>query len=453
MLEQFKSYLKNTLFLKEKDKILLAVSGGKDSVVMLDLFAHSGYKFAVAHCNFHLRGIASYLDAQLTQELAKKYKARFYRTDFDTYTYAEEKGISIEMAARELRYDWFEKIRKENAYNYIATAHHSDDVIETFFLNLVRGTGIRGLSGIKAKSNRLIRPLLFANRNQIEEYIQENELKYREDDSNKDIRFKRNKLRHDIIPQFKDINTAYRENILKSIDLLNVTQDILQEKISEIRKEICSEKDVHIFFDIKKLTELKHLSFYLYELLAPYGFNPAQVEDIANSLKGISGKTFFSDEYQIIKDRAFLILSPIYDEEDNTLVYLHEKQNELIFNHKINRQSFKKFQFTIEYKKITGDFKIPKDNNIAVLDIEKLKFPLIIRRWEYGDSFYPLGMNQKKKLSDFFIDKKIPTIQKRNILVLLSGKDIVWVIGYRIDNRYKILSNTENIMQISLNFV
>lgn len=445
MLEQFKSYLKNKLFLSKNDKVLLAVSGGKDSVVMLDLFARCAYKIAVAHCNFHLRGTESMLDEQLTEKLTQKYKVPYYKIDFDTYAYAEKKRISIEMAARELRYNWFEKIRQENAYDYIATAHHSDDVVESFFLNLARGTGIRGLSGIKAKSNRIIRSLLFTNRNQIEEYIQKNELKYREDSSNKDIRFKRNKLRHDIIPQFAEINSAYKENILKSIDLLNITNDILQEKITEIRTEICSEKDIHVFFDIKKISTLKHRAFYLFELLAPYGFNATQVEDIINSLNGISGKTFFSDKYQIVKDRAYLILSPIDDK--NKYDIIHFSENELMLM--INPST----ALNIEYKQISKDFRIPTSNKIAALDKDKLKFPLTIRPWKNGDYFYPLGMNQKKKLSDFFIDKKIPTIKKRNILVLISGNDIVWVIGYRIDNRYKIHPDTKNIMQISLNFI
>ncbi|MCF6241033.1 MAG: tRNA lysidine(34) synthetase TilS [Bacteroidales bacterium] len=441
MLEQFKSYLKNTLSLTGNEKILLAVSGGADSMVMLDLFVRSNYTIAVAHCNFHLRGIASYLDARLAKELAEKHNAPFFLADFDTFAYAEKNRISIEMAARELRYEWFEKIRKENKYDYIATAHHSDDVIETFFLNLVRGSGVRGLSGIKEKSGKLIRPLLFADRNQIQKYIDEHNLKYREDDSNKDTRYKRNKLRHDIIPQFSEINPAYKANILKSIELLNVTNDILSEKVLEIKNKIVTQKGVHLFYDTKKILALTNPEFYLFELLYPYGYNASQVEDIVRSLRGMSGKVFYTNEYQLIKDRKFLILSPIRNQKEEPFVYLFENQNELIIHQKI--------KFTIEHKQVTSDFKIPVDAQIAVLDKNKLKFPLTIRRWEYGDYFYPLGMKQKKKLSDFLIDQKVPTVLKRNVFVLLSGKDIVWVIGLRIDNRYKIHPDTENIMQIS----
>ncbi len=445
MYQNFKTYLKTKIALADSAKLLLAVSGGADSVVMLDLFAKSDYQCGVAHCNFHLRDEDSDKDEALVKKLAEKYRFPYFKIDFDTYSYAEQKGISIEMAARELRYDWFEKIRKENNYDYIATAHHSDDVIETFFLNLTRGTGIRGLSGIKAVSGKLIRPLLFTNRDEILDYIKSHHLAYREDATNNDVKFKRNKLRKDIIPQFADINPAYKANILKTIAFLENTNNILQDKIKEISKNIVQKQNRKTLFDIEKILELDNPSFYLFELLYPYGYNAAQVDDIVQALNGSSGKIFYSTDYQVIKDRDFLILTPIDKNTDTKTVYLTENTEKI----KLSENQLLK----ISYFQNSADFKLPKDNTIAVLDKDKLKFPLIIRKWQKGDYFYPLGMKQKKKLSDFFIDMKLSNYDKQQVHVLLSGDDIVWIIAYRIDNRYKLSAETENIMQISTDFL
>ncbi len=445
MYQNFKTYLKTKIALADSAKLLLAVSGGADSVVMLDLFAKSDYQCGVAHCNFHLRDEDSDKDEALVKKLAEKYYFPYFKIDFDTQTYAAKKRISIEMAARELRYKWFEKIRKENNYDFIATAHHSDDVIETFFLNLTRGTGIRGLSGIKAVSGKLIRPLLFTNRDEILDYIKSHHLAYREDTTNNDVKFKRNKLRKDIIPQFADINPAYKANILKTIAFLEDTNSILQDKINEISKNIVQKQNRKTLFDIKKILELDNPSFYLFELLYPYGYNAAQVDDIVQALSGSSGKIFYSIDYQVIKDRNFLILTPIDKNTDTKTVYLTENLEKI----KLSENQLLK----ISYFQNSADFKLPKDNKIAVLDKDKLKFPLIIRKWQKGDYFYPLGMKQKKKLSDFFIDIKLSNYDKQQVHVLLSGDDIVWIIAYRIDNRYKLSAETENIMQISTDFL
>ena len=311
MQNHFTTYLDNSLKLKPAKSILLAISGGADSVAMLDLFSKTNLKCGVAHCNFHLREDESNKDEKLVKKLAKMYNYPFYKIDFDTNLYASSNGISIEMAARELRYSWFEKLRKEHNYNFIATAHHKDDVIETFFINLARGTGIRGLSGIKAISGKVIRPILFSDRQQIKNYIKENKLEYREDASNYDVKYKRNKLRQDIIPEFAEINPAYKQNILKTIERLNITNHILIEKLGEIKANIVEEKEEQTLLNISKLKELEPLNFFLFELLFPYGFNSDQVASIIKSIDGISGKSFYSSTHELIKDRDYLILIPI----------------------------------------------------------------------------------------------------------------------------------------------
>jgi tRNA(Ile)-lysidine synthase len=445
MLNNFKAYINTKIHLSRNDTILLTVSGGADSVVMLDLFAQSGFKCGIAHCNFHLRGNDSDKDEALVKKLAEKYRFPYFKIDFDTKNYANRRGISVEMAARELRYEWFEKIRKENNYDYIATAHHADDVVETFFLNLLRGTGIRGLSGIKAVSGKIIRPLLFTGRDEIIDYIKSHHLSHREDATNNDTKFKRNKLRKDIIPQFGDINQAYKANILKTIAFLEDTNSVLQAKIKEISNHIVQKQNHKTLFDIEKILDLDKPSFYLFELLYPYGYNAAQVDDIVQALNGSSGKIFYSADYQIVKDRNFLILAPIDKNTGSQTVYLTENIKKI----KLGENQLLKISF---FKNST-DFKLPKDNKIAVLDKNKLKFPLIIRKWQRGDYFYPLGMKQKKKLSDFFIDMKLSYFDKQQVHVLLSGDDIVWIIAYRIDNRYKLTAETENIMQISTDFL
>ena len=441
MYSNFINFIQEIINIEKSKKLLLTIGGGADSVVMLDLFARNGYECGVAHCNFHLRGSDSDKDEELVKKLSKKYNYSFYKIDFDTEKYASDNGISIEMAARKLRYEWFEKIRLENNYDYIATAHHSDDVIETFFMNLARGTGIRGLSGIKALSGNIIRPILFADKEQINNYVLENKLEYRNDISNDDVKFKRNKLRHDIIPEFGSINPAYKQNILKTIERLNITNKILQEKITEIKAEIIEEKNDQLFIDIYKLKKLNKPNFHLFELLHPFGFNGGQTEQIIESLDGISGKIFYSNTHQLIKDRNNLIIVK-KQQSEKELQDISEYQNIV----KIKGVNF------LELKTIkrTSDFKISYKLNIATLDKDKLKFPLKLRYWQKSDYFYPIGMNKRKKLSNFFIDNKFSKIEKDRTLLLVSEDNIVWIIGHRIDNRYKITDKTKNIVQISL---
>ncbi len=440
MLNDFNTYWTNTLNLLPKNSVLLAVSGGADSVAMLNLFSKTNFECGIAHCNFHLRNEESDKDALFVKELAKKYDYQLFTINFDTEKYATEKGISIEMAARELRYNWFEKIRNENNYDYIATAHHKNDVIETFFLNLARGTGIRGLSGIKAISGKLIRPIIFAEREQILDYINKNSLEYREDTSNKDVKIKRNKLRHDIIPQLAEINPAYQKNIIETIERLDITNEILKNRVNEVAQTILTKKGNQVLISIKKLKEQVYSNFFLFEILNPYGFNQSQIKDIINVTDGISGKIFNSPTHQIVKDREHFILLPI--KTSNTFsIEISDDQQKI----KLTNNNYLK----IETFSNTENFIIQKQTNIGVLDKDKLQFPLEVRSWETGDYFYPIGMKQKKKLSDFFIDNKFSKIEKEKTLLLISTKKIVWIIGHRLDNRFKITDKTKNIIQIT----
>lgn len=318
MLPLFKEFLVNKLKISEKDRILLTVSGGADSVAMLHLFSQTNFHLGIAHCNFHLRGEESDQDEELVNKLAKEYKLPWFRVDFNTTAYASEHGISIEMAARELRYTWFEKIRSENNYHYIATAHHQDDLIETFFINLTRGTGIRGLTGFRPKKEKLIRPMLFANREAIMEYVLREKLEYREDSSNSDVKIIRNKFRHQILPAFLEINPAFRQNILESIDNLHDAEILMNTEVIKARADLVRKKGQNLIINIDKLKEYRTIHPYLFELLQPFGFNTDQIRDIENALGASPGKLFCSQEYQLNKDRNTLIISPLVQKKNHS---------------------------------------------------------------------------------------------------------------------------------------
>ncbi len=462
MLNQFIENIKGKKLFDIGQKILLAVSGGIDSMVMLYLFEKSGFDFGIVHCNFQLRGAESDRDEEFvkTQVLIHGVPAFFKR--FDTEEYAQINGISIEMAARELRYEYFEKIRTENGYDFIATAHHSDDLIETFFLNLTRKTGIKGLTGIKDKSGKIIRPMLFASRTDIEKCASELYLEFREDSTNSEVIYQRNFLRHKILPLFSSLNPSFKKNLLASIENLKDAEEVYsgyfeveKQKVvenaadstfdyaqgdgqTERSRSLISLSSPSHNIDIKKLLNSSHPKLLLLEILSEFHFNPGVVEEVFQSLNTESGKQFFSKTHRLVKDREKLFITTIAEIE-NRIFYLEADDVEL----------FKPFDIKIE-KLPAKDFKIRKESNIACLDLEKLVFPLLIRKWLEGDYFQPLGMNGFKKLSDFFIDEKIPVHQKENTWLLCSGEKIVWVMGMRIDNRYKITPKTTRIIKLEV---
>ncbi len=438
MLEAFLKNCREKQLFKPGQKILLAVSGGIDSMVLLYLFEKSGFDYGIVHCNFQLRGSESDGDEEFVKREVLIHGVPAFFQTFDTREYAQINGISIEMAARDLRYAFFEKIRKEHNYDFIATAHHSDDLIETFFLNLSRKTGIKGLTGIKDKAGNIIRPLLFAGRDEIEAFAAENYIEFREDSSNSEIIYQRNFLRHKILPLFSALNPSFKKNVLSSIENLKDAALVYSCVFESERATVEKITGDSLIINIQSLKKSRYPKLLLLEILADFGFNPAVIEEVFQGLDSDSGKQFFSKTHRLLKDRDKLFVTAI-EENGNKIYYIEAEDMEL----------FKPFAMNIE--KFSGkDYKIRTEKNRAGLDLEKLQFPLLIRKWQLGDYFQPLGMDGFKKVSDFFIDEKIPLHQKENTWLLCSGEKIVWIMGQRIDNRFKITANTKNVLQIEI---
>lgn len=435
MLQKFTTYYKKHNLFKQSDKILLAVSGGKDSMAMLQLCIDSKLNFGVSHCNFNLRGADSDADEQLVKVVCEKHKIPFYQNSFDTINYAAEKGISIQMAARDLRYNWFEEIRITNGYKFIATAHHKNDVAETMLINLAKGTGLSGLHGIKNKSGNVIRPIIDFTIEEIEAYVQDNNIEFREDLSNFDNKYTRNGIRLDVIPLLEKINPNVIESLNQTATYLYDSELILEEKIKEEFDKCAEIKEGNIFIDVPQLKELAPLRTYLYYFIKDYGFNASDVRDIIDSLNEQSGKQFLSKTHQLIKDRNQLILTKLDVEEQKVTI--------------INSiDEFIKNDFTIELCSYSKDFKIQASSQYAYIDVDKIQFPLTLRNWKKGDVFQPLGLKGKKKVSDFFIDSKVDLITKQQTKLLTQNNQIIWVVGYRIDDTFKISESTKKVLVI-----
>jgi tRNA(Ile)-lysidine synthase len=394
----------------------------------------AGYRCSIAHCNFRLRDAESDGDEAFVKKLGKDYGLEVHSKSFDTQDHATQEGISLQMAARQLRYDWFEELRKEQGFDLVATAHNMDDVIETFFINLIRGTGIRGLSGIRERSGPLIRPLLFATREQIAGYARKHGISYREDSSNISTKYIRNKIRHNIIPQLVEINPGFKQGIISTIERLRNTETIYQHEIDSKKDELISTKGQDVLLGIDGLRQIADMKTFLFELISCYNFNTQTVDDIAKSLDGPSGKQFFSDTHRLVKDREHLIISKLKP-EDISKYYIDDGMLEI-------KEPVRLDLMTVNR---SVHFLIPSERHTACLDYDKLIFPLILRKWHPGDHFFPLGMTHMKKLSDYFIDHKFSLVEKENTWLLLSGENIVWVVGHRIDDRYKITDETSQI--------
>ena len=418
------------------EKLLVGVSGGADSVALLHILHQLGYSCIVAHCNFHLRGEESDRDARFVQSLAKELNFPLRMVDFQTEKYASEQKISIEMAARELRYQWFAELKEAEKVDCIAIAHHTDDMVETFLINLTRGTGIHGLTGIKPSNNGIVRPLLCLSRREIKAYLEENNFAFVEDSTNKETIYIRNKFRNQIIPLMQEINPSFNESLLQTIRNLRETELFVEKRLETMKENGLKENaDGTIIISIKKLKEEPSPAFVLYELLQPYGFTAAVVNDICRQSDGTSGKPFFSKKYRIVKNREQLILTK-RKEGVPKVYYLNENENFIS----------EPFEMSITLQQHDADWKIVKDKHFCYLDVDKLTFPLEIRKWKKGDSFVPFGMKNRKKVSDFFIDKHYSIWQKEQTWLLLSGGEIVWIIGERSDDRFKIESKTKKIV-------
>ncbi|MCD4793553.1 MAG: tRNA lysidine(34) synthetase TilS [Bacteroidales bacterium] len=433
-----KYIIENKLFNKDH-KLLIAISGGCDSTALTYLLHESGYNIKLAHCNFKLRAEESDKDEAFVRDIASNLNLELFVTSFDTSSFAEKNKYSVEEAARILRYDWFESLRKKHNTDYILTAHHLNDKIETFFINLIAGTGIRGLRSIQAKNGYIIRPLLFAEQNEIKSYCKENNISYRIDKSNLDTNFVRNKIRHEIIPRLKEINPNISDTMSSNFDILNDLEEIYINYINNNIKKIVKSVGNHVFINIEKLLRNQASMTLLFEIIAPYGFNSSQTKDILSSLPHLqTGKVFLSRTYKILKDRNDLIISKIENKTNKNCI--------ITSNIKFVNEPIKLIFERI--KKSSEEVNFSNDNNIALLDADKIKYPLTLRTRKEGDYFCPLGMSGKKLISDFFTDIKLNRIEKDKTYLLISDNKIVWITGHRIDDRFKITNKTKNILKI-----
>lgn len=440
MLENFKKYKEENLLFSDDETILLAISGGIDSMVLCDLFLKSSYKFAIAHCNFQLRGEESFRDENFVTNYCNKNNITLHKIRFDTYKHMDIEGISLQMAARDLRYRWFEDLLQKNNYKYLATGHHGDDSIETFLINIIRGTGIAGLHGIQHKINNIIHPLLFTNREEISAYAKKNNIEFVEDSTNSSTKYTRNKIRHELIPLIKEISPNFQRTILKEIERFKETEQVFRTVIDQAKQEIFAFENDRINISIEKIKSLNPQRIYLYEFLNEYNFNESTINSILESIyEKSSGKQFFSETHRIVKDREYLIMT------QNNII----NNNEYHISDNLTSIKFP-LSLEMEFLKDLSFIKIPKTKDIAMLDADKLEFPLILRKWKKGDYFYPYGLKGEKKISEFYKNLKYSIVDKENQWLLCSNDDIVWVIGQRIDDRYKITNKTKTIYRIEL---
>ena len=431
MVQRFRKYISENNLIRPGDKILLAVSGGIDSMVMTRLFLDTGYDFGIAHCNFSLRASESDMDEKLVSEFAAGCNKEFFTIRFDTKSYAGEKGISIQMAARELRYSWFEKIRSGNGYHSIAVAHNLNDNIETLMINLIRGTGIAGLTGMKPLSNHIIRPLLFATREEITNYCVRNGVIYREDRSNADTKYLRNKIRHQVIPLLKEMNPSIESTLNETAGILTGINEIVTDYVDALRKNVSEQNDNCIAFNISLLNPYLSNRALIFELFRPYGIGEVAMNDLMNIINGETGGQLFTGSHRIIRNRKELLVSA-HDDVENKKLYLCSPED-------LQKVGCIESVTTAD---ITDDFVIPKETGVMCIDPGKLSYPLVLRRWNAGDFFFPLGLNHRKKLSDYFTDKKYSVFDKENAQILESDGQIVCILGDRIDNRFRITGSS-----------
>lgn len=433
-LKNFKDFIEQHALFHAKDKILLAVSGGKDSVLMAHLFKLSGFSFGIAHCNFNLRADESQRDETFVKMLAATLDVPFYVTHFKTKQFATAQKVSTQMAARSLRYHWFEEIRSVHQYDCIALAQHQDDAMETVLLNLVRGTGIAGMHGILPKRGYLVRPMLFLTAKEIAVLVEKNKIGYVEDSSNSSTQYARNKIRLNVIPQLKEINPNLEETFEHNIRRFADTELVLQQTVANLRAKVWIEKQDGLYLSIKSVTELIPQRLLLFELLKPFNFTEAVTAELLSGLDKQSGTSFYSSSHRIVVDRENLIVT--------ALAAVHTMPQHLIHpqDQMINLEGM---QLLISRSAKVG---FEKDQLKAYVDTEKLIFPLVLRGWQAGDRFKPMGMNSFKKLSDFFIGQKIPLGSKDQVPILLNGNgEVIWVAGLRQDNRYKLTENTKSV--------
>ena len=431
----FLNHLKKNFPSISASKLIIAVSGGVDSIVLFHLCLKLKLNFFVAHCNFKLRKKESDLDEKFVRDLAIKHNIKFYTKSFNTKKLSNNDNKSIQMVARELRYSWFEELSKELNIKHILTAHHLDDSLETFLINLSRGSGIDGLLGIPEVNDTVYRPLLIFKKDEILSYAKENKITWREDSSNKKREYLRNQIRLEVVPKLKEINQNLLDNFSKSIDRLQQPKSIIKDKMDDFIKNVSFTRDEKIYFEINKIKKVSNIDAYLYELLKKYNFT--QWDDIRDLLDSQSGKQIISKTHKLLKDREYLILVKNSEVENKSLL--------------INKSS-KEVAVSVGKIKVSIAKKISKeDSDVIYLDSAKLDFPLRVRNVLSGDYFYPFGMNGKKKVSKYLKDKKISVFDKDKVLILETSKNkIIWVVGMRLDDRFSVTDNTKEITKIEL---
>lgn len=434
MINQIRTYIEKHQLLHEGASVVVGFSGGADSVALLALLVRLGYDCIALHCNFHLRGEESLRDEQFARSFATdRLGVPFYKTDFDTASYAAERHISIEMAARDLRYEWFEQMRRQLHAQAIAVAHHRDDSIETLLMNLVRGTGIRGLVGIRPKNGYVVRPLLPVSRQDITAWLASQSMQYVTDSSNLSDNYTRNFIRLRVLPLLEEIHPSVRQTIARTAEHLAAVETLYDATIEKARREVMVTDRL---LSIPALMRFPSPAAVLYELLKPYGFTRLVTDDLFHSLSGESGKIFYSKEYRLVKDRESLVLAA-RSEKDVCDHYLLEGEEGSC--HQPIELSWRKMV-------LSEEFHFEKERSMAYVDFDKVTFPLVLRRWKEGDWFVPFGMKGRKKVSDYFTDQKFNRFQKEQTWLLCSGDDILWIVGQRSDNRFRISADSRNIL-------
>lgn len=435
MLQRFQNHLHHNFQFLSGKKILLATSGGKDSMVMVHLFQQLDYEIGIAHCNFQLREMESFEDQNFVNEYASANDIPVFITQFDTKAFAEDYKVSTQVAARELRYNWFYELLETEKFDYILTAHHADDNLETFLINLSRGTGLEGLTGIPEQNDRVIRPLLAFSQKEMEEYAKLNNIKWREDSSNASDKYLRNKIRHHLVPMLKELNPNFLSSFHKTQAYLQEAQVMVEDASIMIYQQVAKQDEDTIYFDLKKLKKLPNYKSYLYQWLKEFEFSAWG--DIYDLVENQSGKYVFSPEFRLLKDRESLILSPINSVNEKEEYSITENLKEV------------NIPLNLTFCKV-ADISIVSNKTIFV-DADKLQYPLILRHWNEGDRFQPFGMNGKsKKVSKLFKDEKLSLLEKENSWLLCSNDQIVWIIGLRQDERFRIENTTKNILKIQL---
>ncbi|WP_205512772.1 tRNA lysidine(34) synthetase TilS [Longitalea arenae] len=443
-LQRFQQYILDHRLFSPKDTLLLAVSGGLDSVVLCELCKQCGFSFIIAHCNFKLRGAESERDAAFVGELAEKYNVQFFIKEFDTQAYAESHKLSIQEAARDLRYSWFRELlqgemhtRQAPLASCLLTAHHLDDNIETMLLHFFRGTGVHGLRGMLPKQSQIVRPLLFARKQELQQFAIEHNLQWVEDSSNALDKYSRNYFRHQLIPLVQKIFPEAENNLAANLRRFAEMELLYDQAVHEHKKKLLEYKGQEVHIPVLKLQQSQPLHTIVYEIIKEYGYSAAQVEEVIRLLDSESGRYVQSATHRIIRNRRWLIIAPVQSEQAQTMV-IDEEERKIVFENG-----------TLLFEQLANkNLQIFTDAATALIDRSAIQFPLLLRRWKKGDYFYPLGLRKKKKLARFFIDQKLSLTDKEKVWVLESNKKIVWVVGLRIDDRFKITDATKKILKI-----